>query len=131
MNQKIKCSISNCELYRQNVMIIMKSFVTSKFMYCPLSWKFHSRALNNEISFQSNYWKKKTQSLSTIKVCKHKQLKWLGYSSVCNQIFCMKCLLKEETHAIRWQITLLQVVKCILCVMASNRHLFQNQRFGI
>ena len=28
--------------------IIMKSFVTSRFGYCPLIWMFHSRRLNNK-----------------------------------------------------------------------------------
>ena len=31
--------------------IIMKSFVTSQFGYCPLIWMFHSRRLNNKISY--------------------------------------------------------------------------------
>ena len=30
--------------------IIMKSFVTSQFGYCPLIWIFHSRRLNNKIN---------------------------------------------------------------------------------
>ena len=30
--------------------IIMKSFVTSQFGYCPLIWMFHSRRLNNKTS---------------------------------------------------------------------------------
>ena len=29
---------------------IMKSFVTSRFSYCPLIWIFHSRRLNNKIN---------------------------------------------------------------------------------
>ena len=29
--------------------VIMKSFITSQFGYCPLIWMFHSRALNNKI----------------------------------------------------------------------------------
>ena len=29
---------------------IMKSFITSQFGYCPLSWMFHSRRLNNKIN---------------------------------------------------------------------------------
>ena len=29
---------------------IMKSFVTSQFSYCPLTWMFHSRRLNNKIN---------------------------------------------------------------------------------
>ena len=30
--------------------IIMKSFITSQFSYCPLIWMFHSRRLNNKIN---------------------------------------------------------------------------------
>ena len=30
--------------------VIMKSFTTSQFGYCPLIWMFHSRALNNKIN---------------------------------------------------------------------------------
>ena len=30
--------------------IIMKSFITSLFGYCPLIWMFHSRTLNNKIN---------------------------------------------------------------------------------
>ena len=30
--------------------IIMKSFITSQFSYCPLIWMFHSRALNGKIN---------------------------------------------------------------------------------
>ena len=30
--------------------MIMKSFITSQFEYCPLMWMFHSRALNNKIN---------------------------------------------------------------------------------
>ena len=30
--------------------VIMKSFITSQFGYCPLIWMFHSRALNNKIN---------------------------------------------------------------------------------
>ena len=30
--------------------IIMKSFITSQFGYCPLIWIFHSRTLNNKIN---------------------------------------------------------------------------------
>ena len=30
--------------------VIMKSFITSQFGYCPLIWIFHSRALNNKIN---------------------------------------------------------------------------------
>ena len=34
----------------QKKIIIMKSFVTSQFGYCPLIWMFHSRGLNNIIN---------------------------------------------------------------------------------
>ena len=34
----------------QKSIIIMKSFVTSEFGYCPLIWMFHSRRLNNKIN---------------------------------------------------------------------------------
>ena len=30
--------------------VLMKSFITSQFGYCPLIWMFHSRALNNKIN---------------------------------------------------------------------------------
>ena len=30
--------------------IIMKSFIDSQFNYCPLTWMFHSRTLNNRIN---------------------------------------------------------------------------------
>jgi len=30
--------------------VIMKSFITSQFSYCPLIWMFHSRALNHKIN---------------------------------------------------------------------------------
>ena len=30
--------------------VIMKSFITSQFGYCPLSWMFHSKRLNNKIN---------------------------------------------------------------------------------
>ena len=31
--------------------VIMKSFITSQFGYCPLSWMFYSKRLNNKINF--------------------------------------------------------------------------------
>ena len=34
----------------QKRIIIMKSFITSQFGYCPLIWMFHSRRLNNKIN---------------------------------------------------------------------------------
>ena len=30
--------------------VLMKSFFTSQFSYCPLIWMFHSRTLNNRIN---------------------------------------------------------------------------------
>ena len=30
--------------------LIMESFITSQFCYCPLIWMFHSRTLNNKIN---------------------------------------------------------------------------------
>ena len=33
----------------QKRIIMMKSFITSQFAYCPLIWMFHSRPLNNKI----------------------------------------------------------------------------------
>ena len=29
---------------------IMKTFITSQFNYCPLTWMFHNRTLNNKIN---------------------------------------------------------------------------------
>ena len=34
----------------QKKRVIMKSFITSQFGYCPLSWMFHSKRLNNKIN---------------------------------------------------------------------------------
>ena len=31
--------------------ILIKSFVTSHFQYCPLFWMFHGTSLNNKINF--------------------------------------------------------------------------------
>ena len=28
----------------------MKAFITSQFSYCPLTWMFHNRNLNNKIN---------------------------------------------------------------------------------
>ena len=30
--------------------VLMKSFITSQFSYCPLIWMLHSRALHNRIN---------------------------------------------------------------------------------
>ena len=30
--------------------ILMKTFITSQFNYCPLTWMFHNRTLNNKIN---------------------------------------------------------------------------------
>ena len=35
---------------RDNLRLLVKSFVESQFSYCPLVWMFHSRALNNRIN---------------------------------------------------------------------------------
>ena len=35
----------------QKLRTIIKYFVTSQFGYCPLTWIFHSRRLNNKIHF--------------------------------------------------------------------------------
>ena len=30
--------------------VIMKTFIINQFNYCPLTWMFHSRTLNNRIN---------------------------------------------------------------------------------
>ena len=35
---------------KDKMRVIMKTFITSQFNYCPLTWMFHSRALNNKIN---------------------------------------------------------------------------------
>ena len=37
-------------LSKDKFKILMKSFVTSQFNYCPLTWTFHNRTLNNKIN---------------------------------------------------------------------------------
>ena len=37
-------------LSRDKLKLLMKSFITSQFNYCPLSWMFHNRTLNNKIN---------------------------------------------------------------------------------
>ena len=37
-------------LSKDKLKILMKSFVTSQFNYCPLTWMFHNRTLNNKIN---------------------------------------------------------------------------------
>ena len=34
--------------------ILMKAFIELQFNYCPLTWMFHSRQLNNKINRQGN-----------------------------------------------------------------------------
>ena len=34
----------------QRLRIIMKAFIKSQFNYCPLTWMFHSKVLNNKIN---------------------------------------------------------------------------------
>ena len=36
----------NCDKLK----ILMKTFITSQFKYCPLTWMFHNRTLNNKIN---------------------------------------------------------------------------------
>ena len=50
-NQKLHAlgRISNY-LSKDKLKIIMKSFIQSQFNYCPLTWMFHNRTLNNEIN---------------------------------------------------------------------------------
>ena len=35
---------------KDKLKIIMKTFITSQFNYCPLTWMFHNRTLNNKIN---------------------------------------------------------------------------------
>ena len=54
------CKMANQKLHAQarisryldsrKLRIIMKTFIDSQFNYCPLTWMFHSRALNNKIN---------------------------------------------------------------------------------
>ena len=37
-------------LSRDKLKLLMKSFITSQFNYCPLTWMFHNRTLNNKIN---------------------------------------------------------------------------------
>ena len=37
-------------LSRDKLKLLMKSFITSQFNYCPLIWMFHNRTLNNKIN---------------------------------------------------------------------------------
>ena len=37
-------------LSKDKLKILMKSFITSQFNYCPLAWMFHNRTLNNKIN---------------------------------------------------------------------------------
>ena len=37
-------------LSKDKLRIIMKTFITSQFNYCPLTWTFHNRTLNNKIN---------------------------------------------------------------------------------
>ena len=37
-------------LNKDKLKIIMKTFITSQFNYCPLIWMFHNRTLNNKIN---------------------------------------------------------------------------------
>ena len=50
-NQKLHAlaRISNY-LDKDKLVLIMKTFVTSQFNYCPLVWMFHNRTMNNKIN---------------------------------------------------------------------------------
>ena len=37
-------------LNKDKLKILMKTFITSQFNYCPLTWMFHNRTLNNKIN---------------------------------------------------------------------------------
>ena len=37
-------------LSKDKLKILMRSFITSQFNYCPLTWMFHNRTLNNKIN---------------------------------------------------------------------------------
>ena len=37
-------------LSKDKLKILMKTFITSQFNYCPLAWMFHNRTLNNKIN---------------------------------------------------------------------------------
>ena len=41
--------ISNL-MSREKLRILMKAFIESHFAYCPLTWMFHNRKLNNRIN---------------------------------------------------------------------------------
>ena len=49
-NQKLHASARIAKYLNPNKLkIIMKTFIESQFNYCPLTWMFHSRKLNNRI----------------------------------------------------------------------------------
>ena len=35
---------------KEKMRVIMKTFITSQFNYCPLTWMFHNRTFNNKIN---------------------------------------------------------------------------------
>ena len=37
-------------LNKDKLKILMKTFIISQFNYCPLTWMFHNRTLNNKIN---------------------------------------------------------------------------------
>ena len=37
-------------LSKGKLKMLMKTFITSQFNYCPLAWMFHNRTLNNKIN---------------------------------------------------------------------------------
>ena len=47
---KVTCTSKNLQMDSRKLGVIMKTFIDSQFNYCPLTWMFHSRALNNKIN---------------------------------------------------------------------------------
>ena len=50
-NQKLH-ALARIPKYLSNdkLKIIMKTFIISQFKYCPLTWMFHNRTINNKIN---------------------------------------------------------------------------------
>ena len=50
-NQKLPAlALISKYLSKDKLKIIMKTFIQSQFNYCPLTWMFHNRTLNNKIN---------------------------------------------------------------------------------
>ena len=50
-SQKLNVLARALYINMQKRRIVMNSFATCQFDYCPLNWMFHSRRLNNKINF--------------------------------------------------------------------------------